>query len=134
MIPKRACVIGVLLLFLLCLPACGASARVKTLRVSLVALNTASDATLVISKEREKQLYDTCLAEMALTPPKCSKEEGHARVEAWQKTVDAVIKAIDVGYRSVHDAALLDDSKSAIGAATAAKKALDLYNQFKEKR
>ena len=119
---------------LLCLVSCGASARTKTLRVSLVALNTARDSTLAISREREKQLYDACLAEMALAPPKCSKEEGHARVDAWQKTVDVVIKALDIGYRSVHDAALLDDSKSAIDAAAAAKKALDLYNQLKEKR
>ena len=117
----------------LCLAACGASARTKTLRVSLVALNTARDSVLAISKEREKQLYDACLVEAALTPPKCSKDEGHARVDAWQKTVDTVVKAIDTGYRAVHDAALLDDSKSAIDAAAAAKKALDLYDKFKEK-
>jgi len=133
MIPKRVASI-VMLLCLLWLPACGASARTKTLRVSLVALNTARDSTLAISQEREKQLYDACLAEMALTPPKCSKEEGHARVDAWQKIVDVVIKAIDTGYRSVHDAALLADSKSALDAAASAKKALDLYHQFKETR
>ena len=133
MIPKRVAVTGVLLLCLLWLSACGASARTKGLRVSLVALNTARDSTLAISAEREKQLYDTCLAEAKREPPACTKEEGHARVDAWQKTVDTIIKAIDTGYRAVHDAALLDDSRSAIDAAMAAKKALDLYHQLKDK-
>ena len=133
MIQKRVAVTGVLLLCLLWLPACGAGARTKGLRVSLLALNTARDSTLAISAEREKQLYDTCLAEAKREPPACTKEEGHARVGAWQKKIDAVIKAIDTGYRAVHDAALLDNSKSAIQAAAAAKKALDLYHQLKDK-
>ena len=133
MISKRVAVTGVLLLCLLWLAACGASARTKGLRVSLVALNTARDSTLAISAEREKQLYDACLAEPKREPPACTKEEGHARVEAWQKKIDAVVKAIDTGYRAVHDAALLDSSKSAIDAAGAAKKALDLYHQLKDK-
>jgi hypothetical protein len=111
----------------LTLGACGASSRTKALRVNLVALNTARDAVLAISKEREKQLYDSC------NPPICTKEEGHARVDAWQKKVDAVIKVIDLGYRAQHDAALLDDTKSAAAAAAAAAKALDLYQQLKEK-
>ena len=133
MIPKRAAVTSVLLLCLLWLSACGASARIKGLRVSLVALNTARDSTLAISAEREKQLYDTCLAEAKREPPACTKEEGHARVDTWQKKIDVVIKTIDAGYRAVHDAALLDDSKSALDAAAAAKKALDLYHQLKDK-
>lgn len=133
MIPKRVAVTGVLLLCLLWLSACGASARTKGLRVSLVALNTARDSTLAISAEREKQLYDTCLAETKREPPTCTKEEGYARVGVWQKTIDTVIKAIDTGYRAVHDAALLDSRKSAIEAAAAAEKALDLYHQLKDK-
>ena len=59
----------VVLVVLLGLTACGASSRTKALRVNLVALNTARDAALAISKEREKQLYDTCLEEVKRVPP-----------------------------------------------------------------
>lgn len=124
---------GVLVVVLLCfIAACGASSRTKTLRVNLVALNTARDAVLALGKEREKQLYDTCLAEAARNPPACTKEEGYARVEAWQKKVDVAIKTIDLGYRAQHDAALLDDTKSVAAAAAAAAKALDLYDELKD--
>lgn len=112
---------------LLCfVAACGASSRTKTLRVNLVALNTARDSVLVLSKEREKQLYASC------NPPSCSKEEGHTRVDAWRAKIDVAIKAIDVGYNAVHDAALLDDTKSTTAAVAAAAKALDLYKKLKE--
>ena len=118
----------VMLLALLCLlvAACGASSRTKALRVNLVALNTARDAVLALSKEREKQLYDSC------NPPTCTKEEGHARVDAWRGKVDGAVKTIDVGYRAVHDAALLGDVKSASDAAAAATRALTLYNELKD--
>lgn len=116
----------VMLICLVGLVGCGASSRTKALRVNLVALNTARDTVLALSKEREKQIYDAC------NPPTCTKEEGHARVDAWREKVDAVIKAIDTGYRAVHDAALLDDSKSTLDASTAAAKALDLYKKLKE--
>lgn len=106
--------------------ACGANARTKTLRVNLVALNTARDAVLVISKEREKQIYDGC------NPPSCTKEEGHARVDAWRVKVDLAIKALDLAYRAVHDAGLLGDAKSAGDAAAAAARALALYKELKE--
>ena len=106
--------------------ACGASSRTKALRVNLVALNTARDAVLALSKEREKQIYDSC------NPPTCTKEEGHARIDAWRGKVDVAIKTIDVGYRSVHDAALLADTKSVAAAAAAAARALSLYNELKD--
>lgn len=117
---------AVLLLFLVFVGACGASARIKTLRVSLVTLNVARDTALTISKEREKQIYDGC------NPPTCTKEEGHARVDAWRVKVDEAIKALDAGYRAVHDAALLDDTKSAAAASAAAAKALTIYEKLKE--
>lgn len=124
------------LVTLLCLVAlcagCGASAaslRVKTLRVNLVALNTARDAVLALSKEREQQIYGAC------NPPTCTKEEGHARVEAWRAKVDPVIKGLDVAYRAVHDAGLLADAKSASDAGAAAAKGLALYEELlKEKK
>lgn len=125
LIQRRASWFVLLCLVAFCM-ACGASSRTKALRVNLVALNTARDAVLAISKEREKQLYDSC------NPPTCTKEEGHARVDAWQKKVDVAVKTIDVGYRAIHDAALLDDTKSTAAAAAAAAKALDLYKQLKE--
>ncbi|MBE3111196.1 MAG: hypothetical protein IMZ46_11920 [Acidobacteria bacterium] len=124
----------VVLVVLLGLTACGASARTKALRVNLVALNTARDTVLAISKEREKQLYDTCLAEIKREPPTCSQEEGHARVGAWQKKVDEAVAAIDLAYKAVHDAGLLGDAKSAADAAAAAKKALDTYEQLKKEK
>ena len=132
LIQRRASWFVLLCLVAFCM-ACGASSRTKTLRVNLVALNKARDAVLAISKEREKQLYDSCLDEIKRVPPTCSQEEGHVRVDAWQKKVDEVINVIDIGYRAQHDAALLDDTKSAAAAAAAAAKALDLYKQLKEK-
>ena len=126
MIQRHASRLAVLIVLVLGLAACGASARTKTLRVNLVALNAARDATLALSKEREKQIYDAC------NPPTCTKEEGHARVDAWRGKVDVAIKAIDLGYRAVHDAALLDDAKSAGDAAAAAARAIKLYEQLRE--
>ena len=135
MIPRHALrLILVVLVVLLGLTSCGASARTKALRVNLVALNTARDATLAISKEREKQLYDTCLAQAARTPPACTKEEGHARVDVWQKKVDEAVVAIDLAYKAVHDAGLLGDAKSVVNAVAAAKKALDTYEQLKKEK
>jgi hypothetical protein len=128
MIQRRASRLTVLLAFigLLVLGACGASSRLKVIRANVVALNAAGDVVLALSKEREKQLYDSC------NPPTCTKEEGHARVEAWQKKVNVVMDAINRGYQAQHDAALLDDAKSAAHATAAAAKALDLYKQLKE--
>ena len=126
MVQRRAARLVVVAVLLCFVAACGASSRITALRGNLVALNTARDAVLVLSKKREKQIYDSC------NPPSCTKEEGHARVDAWQVKVDVAIKAIDVGYRAVHDAALLDDTKSVTAAAAAAANALDLYKQLKE--
>ena len=118
------------LVVLLCLMgACGASWRVKALRVNLVAINTARDTVLAVSKEREKQLYDSC------NPPTCTKEEGYARVDVWQKKVDVVIKALDIAYLATHDAGLLGDAKSASDAGAAVARALALYEELtKEKK
>lgn len=125
MIQRRATRLVIVLLFCLA-AACGASSRTKALRVNLVALNTARDTVLVLSKEREKQIYDAC------NPPSCTKEEGHARVDAWREKVDVAIKALDVAYRAVHDAGLLGDAKSASDAAVAAANALTIYKELKE--
>ena len=122
-----------LVMMLLLAAACGgASSRTKILRVNLVALNTARDAVLALSKEREKQIYDTCIAEAAQTPPACTKEQGHARVEAWQKKVDEAIRTLDIGYRSIHDAALLNDAKSESDARAAFARALVLVEDLQK--
>lgn len=126
MIPQHA---GTRLLVLLCLvglAACGASSRTKALRVNLVVLNTARDTVLAFSKEREQQIYDRC------NPPSCTKEEGHARVDAWRVKVDVAVKALDIGYRAVHDAALLDDAKSASEARAVFVKAITFVEELKE--
>lgn len=112
------------LMILLCvgLLACGASARTKALRVNLVALNVARDSTLSLSKEREAQIVEKAT----------SKEEGRAQLDEWRTKIDKVIAAIDIGYRAVHDAALLDDAKSASEAAAAAQKALALVKEVQD--
>ena len=127
MLRQRTLGLAVLLCLALCAGCGGANSRTKFLRVNLVALNTARDAVLALSKEHEKQIYDRC------NPPTCTKEEGHARVDAWRGKVDVVVKSIDLGYRAVHDAALLADAKSASDASAAALRALALYNELKEK-
>lgn len=116
------------LVLALVLGACGASSRTKALRVNLVALNTARDAALAVSKEREHQLYASC------DPPTCTKEEGYARVEVWQKKVDVAIKALDLAYRAVHDAGLLGDAKSASDAGAAVARALALYQELTKEK
>ena len=126
MIQRRA---GRLVILLFCFVACGASSRTKALRGNLVALNTARDAVLVLSKEREEQIYDGC------NPPTCTKEEGHARIDVWRGKIDVVIKALDLAYRATHDAGLLGDVKSASDAAAAAARGLALYEELmKEKK
>ena len=132
MIQHRVAQLVMLLYLTFIFGACGASSaslRVKALRVNLVALNTARDAVLALSKEREKQIYDSC------NPPICTKEEGRARVDVWRVKVDNVVKMIDVGYRAVHDAGLLGDARSGSDAGAAAVKALALYEDLmKEKQ
>lgn len=114
------------LVLLLCLvgfvTACGASARVQALRTSLVATNVARDTLLTVSKERETQIVEKAT----------SKEDGRTQLDAWRAKVDVVAKAIDAAYRGIHDAALLNDAKSASEAASAAKKALSLLKDLKD--
>lgn len=119
---------NVLLVLVLACAACGttsASSRTKALRVELVSITVARDTVLAAAKEREKQIYGAC------NPPACSKEEGHAKVDAWRAQVDVVFKAIDVAYRAIHDAALLDDDKSESNARTALGDALKLIKELK---
>jgi len=117
MVLRNAVTFVLLLLFV---GACGASARVKVLRVNLVALNAARDTTLVVSKEREAQIVAKAT----------SKEEGRAQLDAWRAKVDVVVAALTVGYQAIHDAALLNDAKSASEAGAAAAKALALFKEL----
>jgi len=106
------------------LGACGAGTRTKTLRVSIVAINAARDAAAAVSKLREKQIVDGC------NQPICTKEEGHAQLDAWRAKVDAALAAIDIAHDRVHDAALLNDAKSASEAAIATAKAITLRKEL----
>lgn len=120
LVPRTALV----LLLVLLVSACGASARTKALRTSLVALNVARDTMRATSKTREEQIVDAC------DPPSCAKEDGHARLEQWRAHVDAVAEAIDDGYDAIWAASLLDDLKSARDAGAAVTKALDLVKSL----
>lgn len=106
---------------LLALVACGASMRTKTLRVSLVSLNAARDTTLAVSKAREAQIV-----EQATT-----KEEGRAQLEAWRARADKIVAAIEIGYRAIYAAVILNDTKSAAEAGAATAKALTLVKELK---
>ena len=108
--------IAFMLLLALTFGSCGAGTRTKTLRVGLVAINAARDAVVAVSKVREKQIVDSC------NSPTCTKEEGHARLDAWRAKVDAALVAIDTAHDRIHDAALLNDTKSASEAAAAIAK------------
>jgi len=100
--------------------SCGSNTRVKTLRVGLVALNTARDATLAVSKQREAQI-------VAAAP---SREMGQAELAVWRAKVDTVFAALDVAYHAVHDAYLLSSAKSASEAGAAVAKALALAKEL----
>jgi hypothetical protein len=117
-------VVPILLVALLVTGACGASAHTKALRASLVTLNVARDTLRAASKAREAQIVDAC------DPPGCTREEGHARLEAWRARVDAVAAAIDDGYDAIWAASLLDDPKSARDAGSAVTRALDLVKSL----
>lgn len=120
-------VVPVLLIALL-LGACGANARTRTLRVSLVSLNVARDTMLTVSKERETQIVEHA----------ATKEEGRTQLDAWRASVDKVVVAIDDGYRAIYGAAILDDAKSVSDAVAAVAKVLalvkDLKNPLKENK
>jgi hypothetical protein len=118
--------IALILLLALVTAACGASARTKALRTSLVALNVARDTMRATSKAREEQIVDGC------GPPSCTKEEGHARLDAWRASVNAIAAAIDDGYDAIWTAALLDDLKSAHDAGAAVTKAVGLVQSMKD--
>jgi hypothetical protein len=127
MIARQTRHVGIVLLFCLCLGlvGCGASARTTALRTSLVSLNVARDTARAASKEREKQIVDAC------NPPTCTKEEGHARLDAWRELVDKAYMAIDDGYDAILAALVLDDAKSASDAGAAVAKALSLVKDMK---
>lgn len=107
---------------LLALVACGASSRTKALQVNLHALDTASGAMLSISKERETQIVEHAT----------TKEEGRAALDAWRARVDAVEQAIEMGYRAVYSASILNDATSASEAGAAVVKALALLKEIKK--
>lgn len=128
MIARQTRHVGIVLLLCLCLVGlvgCGASARTTALRTSLVSLNVARDTARAASKEREKQIVDAC------NPPTCTKEEGHARLDAWRELVDKAYTAIDDGYNAILAALVLDDAKSATDAGAAVSKALALVKDMK---
>lgn len=108
------------LLLVLIVGACGASARQKALRTSLVALNAARDTLLAVSKEREAQIVERAT----------SKEEGRAQLNAWRVIVDEVAAAIEAGYRTIYAAAILDDAKSSGEAGAATARALALLKEL----
>lgn len=114
---------------LLCLvglaSACGASTRTQALRTGLLSLNVARDTVRAASKEHEKQIVDAC------NPPSCTKEQGHAELDAWRTTVDLATVAIDDGYDAILAASILDDVKSVSAAGAAVAKALDLVKGMK---
>lgn len=102
-----------------CLPGCGPGARTKALQASLVALNAADDTKFAVYKERAAQIIEHAT----------SKEEGRAQLEAWRATVDEITAAIDVGYRAIYTAAIINDEASAKKAAEAVAKALALVKE-----
>lgn len=115
----------ILLLGFVAIAGCGASARTTALRASLVSLNVARDTARATSKEREKQIVDDC------NPPTCTKEDGHARLDAWRALVDVAYTAIDDGYDAILAALVLDDAKSAKDAGAAVVRALSLVKDMK---
>lgn len=102
--------------------ACGASVRTKVLRVNLAALNAASETMLSVSKEREDQIVARAT----------SKEQGHAELDGWRSKVDVVAKALDVAFRAVFSASVLNDARSLSDADEAVAKALAQTKELKQ--
>lgn len=114
------------ILFLVLLwTACGPNARTTALRDSLVTLNVARDTMLTVSREHEAQIVTHC------NPPTCTREAGHAQLDAWRKVIDRVAATIDDGYRLIYSAAILDDAKSLTDAIAAVQEALTLLKTLK---
>jgi hypothetical protein len=107
-----------------CLPACGPGARTRTLRAGLISLNVARDTMLAVSKEREAQIVEHA----------ATKEQGRAELDAWRKRVDTAATALEVGYRAIYTASILDDAKSLTDATAAVAQVIAIVATLKPTR
>jgi len=115
------------LILCLALSACGANARTKGLQTGLVVLNASRDTVLQVSRTREKQIVEDCLAKT----PQCTKAEVRSQVDDWRSKVDPVFAALDKAYRVLSSAGLLSDMKSASEALAAIAEAVKLSKELK---
>lgn len=96
--------VPVLLVLVVALAACGASARDKALRTSLVTVNTTRDAFVAYDAERQMAI--------ANDPAVTSYEDGIAKLEAYRKRRQVLVSRIEAAYRVIAAAAVLSDDVS----------------------
>jgi hypothetical protein len=109
---------------LVLLVACGAGARTKTLQATLIAANVARDTFREIGRTREDQIIEACTV-----PPECTKEQAHAKVDAFRLSVAPIVDAISTAYQMIGTAFSLDDSKSVAEATAAVGRATKLMKE-----
>lgn len=94
-------------ILLVLLVACGASARTRALQSQLAITNVARDTFVAVSEKRQLQIVETAT----------SREDGIAKLTAFRKARDPVVKAFEAAYRAIAAAALIDTSVAEVAAA-----------------
>lgn len=109
-----------LLLLVVLLAACGASARTKALQTQLLAVNVARDTLVAVSEKRQAQLVESAV----------SVDDGKAKLAAFRKAREPVVEAFEKAYRAIAAAALIDDASSVTEIAAAVMNAVTLVKEL----
>lgn len=111
---------SLVVLAIVMIASCGASARDKTIRATFVATSSARDAFHAWDVSHQHDLVDGAT----------SRDDALARIQAYRETQVRVIAAFETVFRAVGTAAILsDDSKSLaslLSAFAEAKSAVEL--------
>lgn len=111
----------ILLLVVLTLVACGASARQRTISATLLGVDTAKSAFVAFDGAHQLQLVEAAT----------SKEVGAAKLASYRDRRVKLVVAFEGAYRSLAIAAILNDDPSSLAnLVAAAKVALDEWRSL----
>lgn len=103
-------------LLLVLLVACGASARERTIRTALVAVNEARDAFVIVDRD----------IQLGIVKVATSKEDGAAKLADYRKSRENLVAAFEVAYRAIAIAATIDDGTRSLAAALEAMRKIEM--------
>lgn len=109
--------VATLIAFVIVLAACGATARERTLRTTLVAVNAARDGFVTYDATRQQSIVDGA----------DTLEAGRAELVAYRKRREPIVEAFATSYRALAIAAVLHaDPASLANVLDAARRLLEL--------